>query len=69
MIVKADTHYSVRRGGGWPSVITALICTQCSYSVSRYEVSQPVTSKSGLGRYNRMRARMVRHWHKYHLEV
>jgi hypothetical protein len=66
-IIKSDEHYDVIRHLIY-NHITGLKCLapECSYSVSSLMVPKPMSSKSGLGRYNRMRGRMVSHWHKVH---
>ena len=58
-------HYTVEYGKV-SGVVQALSCCHCEFFVWRHSVSQPRTSKSGLGRYNRMRGRMVKHLHGSH---
>lgn len=65
MILRADQHYRVGRSGA-DHVITKLICLGCGFTVMRGEFQQPKGSKSGVGRYNLMRARMVKHIHADH---
>jgi len=46
--------------------IISLDCAYCDFQIRKRSVSQPRKSKSGLGRYNRMRSMMVRHLHQHH---
>lgn len=63
----ADRDYRVVHTGHYEnSEIAALICQYCAFQIRRCEVAQPRSSKSGLGRYNRMRGIMVRHLHSEH---
>ena len=80
MRCRSDTHYKVvrrwsafQRGRWWdddrgePSGdIKALECIFCDFQILKRNVARPRTSKSGLGRYNRMRAAMVQHLHEKH---
>lgn len=80
MRTMADIHYTVirewsqsQRSRWWVEdkgepigSIKALRCTFCDFQVLKKRVRQPRTSKSGLGRYNRMRALMVQHLHAEH---
>jgi hypothetical protein len=70
MICRAGEHYTVVRAHG---VISRLVCTRCSFAVARSSVSGSnlpgwTGGRSGLPRYNRMRAAMVRHIHAEHEE-
>ncbi len=71
MICRADQHYKVERGGP-EGHVQRLRCMQCDFSVSRSEVSGAAApgwsgrTTSGAPRYNRMRARMVKHIHASH---
>lgn len=62
---RADRDYEVLwTGGGFHSAaIKGLGCNYCSYFNSRLGFKK---SRSGLGRYNRMRADMVKHIFKCH---
>lgn len=65
----ADVHYDVvrqapRHGGE----IKGLQCKFCTFYVSKFRTPMPRGTSSGLGRYNRMRAKMVRHLHQFHRE-
>jgi hypothetical protein len=60
----ADTHYTVHRN--CEGTVVALRCAFCSFSVHRSTTPKPRGSRSGLGRYNRMRGKMVRHLHEAH---
>lgn len=71
----ADLHYHVVRSrgqgvglAGWEGAIVGLVCRFCTFQVTRSQVGKPRSSRSGLGRYNRMRGRMVRHLHAEHRE-
>ena len=60
----ADEHYEVilnRRGE-----IRYLKCAFCIFVISKMRTPKPRSSKSGLGRYNRMRGQMVAHLHDHH---
>lgn len=46
--------------------IVSLDCAYCDFKIIKRHVSQPRKSKSGLGRYNRMRSMMVKHLHQHH---
>jgi len=48
--------------------IVSLDCAYCEFRVLKRYTRQPRTSKSGLGRYNRMRAAMIHHLHVKHRE-
>lgn len=48
--------------------IRALFCNFCSFAVYKTLTGKPRSSKSGLGRYNRMRGEMVKHLHEQHRE-
>jgi NAD-dependent SIR2 family protein deacetylase len=70
MICRADEHYTVVRAHGR---VSRLACVKCSFTVLRDSVSGAnapdwTGGKSGLPRYNRMRAAMVRHIHAEHVE-
>ena len=70
----ADIHYKVIRKSTvryWQEPndfgeIKSLDCMFCKFTVKARRTSKPKSSKSGLGRYNRMRGRMVKHLHKEH---
>lgn len=62
----ADIHYDVVRRPEWPWEIKGLYCNFCQFSVSKTATPKPRGTSSGLGRYNRMRGKMVRHLHQYH---
>lgn len=65
----ADRDYTVRRrvnSRGREHEIRALECCYCDFVVPRWSTPKPRSSKSGLGRYNRMRGRMVAHLHEHH---
>lgn len=63
----ADVHYDVvRRGFEYGGEISGLACKFCDFYVSKLDTQQSRSSKSGLGRYNRMRGRMVAHLHAEH---
>ena len=71
MICKANEHYDVERARGGMGHVSALRCARCGFSVSRSEVSGAnapgwTGGRSGTPRYNRMRARMVKHIHDKH---
>lgn len=61
----ADIHYEVVRGS-CTGEISGLRCMFCSFSVSKSSTNRPLSSTSGLGRYNRMRSKMVAHLHEHH---
>lgn len=68
MICRAGEHYTIVRAH---DVVARLACRRCGFSVSRDEVSGANAPgwtgvRSGLPRYNRMRAAMVRHVHTQH---
>lgn len=48
--------------------IVSLDCAYCAFRVLKRYTAKPRTSSSGLGRYNRMRAAMVRHLHEKHAD-
>lgn len=58
-------HYDVRRmgpnGGGW---ISHLVCRHCTFTVNVRD--QKHSGKSGQAKYNRARAKMVKHLHEAH---
>ena len=56
-------HYNVSRSR-WGDV-QSLDCAHCSFRQGRF-VGQPRTSRSGLGRYNRMLGHMRKHLHEAH---
>lgn len=65
----ADLHYQVLRRRtklGFQGDVRALRCCFCPYTVSKSHTPQPRSSRSGLGRYNQMRGKMVAHLHKHH---
>lgn len=70
----ADEHYKVIRKSTaryWREPndygeITALQCMFCDFAVETRHIGKPRSSKSGLGRYNRMRGQMVKHLHAEH---
>lgn len=78
----SDIHYMVVRGWsdwqrsrwwdadrGEPNGdIEFLDCAFCEFRVAKRYTRKPRTSKSGLGRYNIMRAAMVKHLHAKHRE-
>lgn len=71
MIIRIGEHYDTTvQGVGSGKRISNLYCLLCHPSkrfiVWRSEVHQG-KSKSGLGKFNRMRAKMVRHVHEQHL--
>ncbi len=72
MIVRMGRHYDItKQGRGSAERITNLYCLLCPdqknrFSVWRSEVVQG-TSRSGLGKFNRMRAKMVKHLHANHV--
>jgi hypothetical protein len=72
MKLTADTHYFVKRQdryfGDSCGDIIALRCAFCDYSANRVSFSKGA-SKSGQGRYNKMRAAMVKHIHAEHREA
>lgn len=68
MICRANEHYTVVRSH---DVIVRLVCVACRFTVHRDDVSGAnapnwTGGRSGLPRYNRMRAAMVRHIHAEH---
>lgn len=70
----ADVHYEVVRESTaryWQEPndygpIKALRCLFCDFTVETRRTGKPRSSKSGLGKYNRMRGRMVAHLHEHH---
>jgi len=65
----ADRDYFVNRHSdrhGCEGEIRSLSCAYCVFAVLKRSTPKPRTSSSGLGRYNRMRAAMVRHLHEMH---
>lgn len=76
----SDTHYKVAREwdawqrSRWWSAdrgepngdILSLDCAFCEFRVLKRYTRKPRTSKSGMGRYNLMRAAMVKHLHAEH---
>lgn len=48
--------------------IISLDCSYCEFQIMKKSVRKPRKSKSGLGRYNVMRSRMVKHLHENHRE-
>lgn len=70
MRVHADVHYSVVKD--FRHEIKALSCLLCTkehpFIVSRMEYRRG-TDRSGLGRYNRMRAAIVKHLHSAHRDA
>jgi hypothetical protein len=66
MKCQADIHYEVIRRPPKYGDVVGLACKFCTFYVRKSDVPQPRTSRSGLGRYNRLRARMIRHLHKEH---
>jgi len=72
----ADKHYHVRRASTarwWePSndlgEIISLDCAFCDFKVLKRNTPKPHGSTSGLGCYNRMRAKMIAHLHADHLD-
>lgn len=72
----ADMHYKVIRESTaryWQEPndfgpIKALQCAFCKFTVLKRQTAKPRSSKSGLGRYNRMRGIMVKHLHEKHRE-
>lgn len=74
----ADVHYNVVREStakwwqdhdDYDGPIKALRCKFCDFEVLKRYTGKPRSSKSGLGRYNRMRGQMVRHLHEEHREA
>ena len=61
----ADIHYDVIRKPLWPHVIEKLSCKFCSFTVTKLNTPKPSSSHSGLGWYNRARAKMIRHLHTH----
>lgn len=59
----ADEHYHVIRKN---HEIRYLRCAFCHFTISKRRTPKPRTSKSGLGRYNRMRGQIVAHLHEAH---
>lgn len=68
MKLNAVDHYEVLQPDErhWQDPIIGLRCRFCGLTVYRQQVGQPRTSKSGLGRYNRMRGIIVKHIHEAH---
>jgi len=74
MNCRSGQHYTVTRGNTarwWEEPndygpIVSLDCAFCDFKVLTRHTRKPRTSKSGLGRYNRMRAAMVKHLHQEH---
>lgn len=70
----ADKHYKVVRkntAAYWQEPndfgeIKSLDCMFCDFTVETRRTGKPKSSKSGLGKYNRMRGRMVKHLHEKH---
>jgi hypothetical protein len=70
----AGEHYHVKRrstANWWePSndfgEIISIDCAFCDFRVLKRSTPKPAGSKSGLGRYNRMRGIMVAHLHSRH---
>lgn len=46
--------------------ILSLECSYCDFEIKKKQVRKPRRSKSGLGRYNVMRALIVEHLHQDH---
>lgn len=46
--------------------IISLDCAYCDFQIRKRSVAMPRKSKSGLGRYNRMRSYMIKHLHEEH---
>jgi hypothetical protein len=74
--ITAKEHYTVNRQlrNCWKDSpdegeIRSLSCDICDFVVFKRLTPKPRTSKSGLGRYNRMRAKMVSHWHEDHRNI
>ncbi len=71
MVCRADEHYEVIRSNMKPYEVTQLACKQCGFRVFRRDVSgaglDGTGKNSGQPRYNRMRARMVKHIHAAHV--
>lgn len=73
----ADVHYEVVRESTarwWQErndqgPIRSLRCKFCDFEILKRGVGKPRSSKSGLGRYNRMRGQMVKHLHESHCEM
>ena len=70
MICRAGEHYTVIRAH---DRVSKLVCARCPFTVHRDQVSganapEWTGGKSGLPRYNRMRAVMVKHIHAEHAE-
>jgi hypothetical protein len=61
----ADIHYEIVKDDFG---IKALACKFCGFMVTRNWTPKPRSSRSGLGRYNRMRGKMVKHLHAEHRE-
>ncbi len=67
-------HYDVRRGGP-DGYIQRLVCMHCNFFVARGEVSGAPApnwdgqTRSGTPRYNRMRAKIVKHLHDKHRDA
>lgn len=63
----ADIHYDVvRTPEHHGAEIKGLACRFCCFYVSKQRTPKPRSSTSGLGRYNRIRGKMVRHLHECH---
>lgn len=60
-VIRYSEHRAARAGE-----IKELACKFCDFCVSKIGTQQPRSSKSGRGKYNRMRGIMVAHLHKYH---
>jgi len=77
MRCESGTHYVVIRHSTarwWQEPndhgpIKALKCKFCHFEVLKRYTGKPKSSKSGLGRYNRMRGQMVKHLHEKHREA
>ncbi len=62
--MNTNGHYNVIRGPGRRNgVITHLGCAHCTFLVRLVRRSG---DRSGLGKYNRARAEIVKHLHAYH---
>lgn len=66
MICRADEHYLVVRRNGIPDNVLRLRCMRCEFLVNVPSLHK-VGDRSGQGRYNRARGKMVKHWHTEHL--
>ena len=49
--------------------IVKIDCSFCDFEIRKNHVRKPRTSRSGLGRYNRMRGIIVKHLHEKHREL